>query len=193
MSSERVRASERYGPTIGSAGLLRVPETVDDGRMSAATGTLYVVATPLGNLEDLSPRAVRILGEVDLIAAEDTRRSSILLKAHAITTPMTSYFEHNEHIRGPKNPGGAGRGTIGGAHLGRRDARHLGPRLPVGQGRPRPRFPGPARARPERSDCRPSRSPACPPIASCSWDFFPRRPRRGVGLSTSWPPCPPPS
>jgi len=65
-------------------------------------GTLYVVATPLGNLEDLSPRAIRILGEVDLIAAEDTRRSGILLKAHAITTPMTSYFEHNEHIRGPK-------------------------------------------------------------------------------------------
>ena len=77
-------------------------ETVDDGRMSVAAGTLYVVATPLGNLEDLSPRAVRILGEVDLIAAEDTRRSSILLKAHAIATPMTSYFEHNEHVRGPK-------------------------------------------------------------------------------------------
>ncbi len=65
-------------------------------------GILYVVATPLGNLEDLSPRAVRILREVDLIAAEDTRRSGILLKSHAITTPMTSYFEHNEHIRGPK-------------------------------------------------------------------------------------------
>lgn len=70
--------------------------------MIAATGTLYVVATPLGNLEDLSPRAVRILGEVDLIAAEDTRRSSILLRSHAISTPILSYFEHNEHIRGPK-------------------------------------------------------------------------------------------
>jgi 16S rRNA (cytidine1402-2'-O)-methyltransferase len=66
------------------------------------SGTLYVVATPLGNLEDLSPRAVRILGEVDLIAAEDTRRSGILLKTHGIATPMTSYFEHNERIRGPK-------------------------------------------------------------------------------------------
>jgi 16S rRNA (cytidine1402-2'-O)-methyltransferase len=66
------------------------------------SGTLYVVATPLGNLEDLSPRAVRILGEVDLIAAEDTRRSGILLKTHAIATPMTSYFEHNERLRGPK-------------------------------------------------------------------------------------------
>jgi 16S rRNA (cytidine1402-2'-O)-methyltransferase len=72
------------------------------GVMGPPAGTLYVVATPLGNLEDLSPRAVRTLREVDLIAAEDTRRSSILLKFHAITTPMTSYFEHNEHVRGPK-------------------------------------------------------------------------------------------
>ena len=70
--------------------------------MSAGRGTLYVVATPLGNLEDLSPRAVRILGEVDLIAAEDTRRSSNLLRVHSITTPMTSFFEHNERIRGPR-------------------------------------------------------------------------------------------
>jgi 16S rRNA (cytidine1402-2'-O)-methyltransferase len=70
--------------------------------MTAGSGTLYVVATPLGNLEDLSPRAVRILGEVDLIAAEDTRRSSNLLRVHSITTPMTSYFEHNESIRGPR-------------------------------------------------------------------------------------------
>jgi len=82
--------------------LLWVLETEDDGEMSGGTGTLYVVATPLGNLEDLSPRAVRILGEVDLIAAEDTRRSSILLRSHSITTPMTSYFEHNERVRGPK-------------------------------------------------------------------------------------------
>jgi 16S rRNA (cytidine1402-2'-O)-methyltransferase len=71
------------------------------GVMTAA-GTLYVVATPLGNLEDLSPRAVRILGQVDLIAAEDTRRSGILLKTHGISTPMISYFEHNEHTRGRK-------------------------------------------------------------------------------------------
>jgi 16S rRNA (cytidine1402-2'-O)-methyltransferase len=86
----------------GEDGLLGAPKTGDDGRMNGATGTLYVVATPLGNLEDLSPRAVRVLGEVDLIAAEDTRRSSILLRAHSITTPMTSYFEHNEHARGPR-------------------------------------------------------------------------------------------
>jgi 16S rRNA (cytidine1402-2'-O)-methyltransferase len=57
---------------------------------------LFVVATPLGNLEDLSPRAVRVLRDVALIACEDTRRTATLLRAHGITTPSTSYFEHNE-------------------------------------------------------------------------------------------------
>jgi len=75
---------------------------VDDERVKPLPGALYVVATPLGNLEDLSPRAVRILAEVDLIAAEDTRRSSHLLKVHHITTSMMSYFEHNEHTKGEK-------------------------------------------------------------------------------------------
>jgi 16S rRNA (cytidine1402-2'-O)-methyltransferase len=64
--------------------------------VKSATGTLFVVATPLGNLEDLSPRAVRVLREVALIACEDTRRTATLLRAHSITTPSTSYFEHNE-------------------------------------------------------------------------------------------------
>ena len=67
--------------------------------MKASPGTLYVVATPIGNLEDLSPRAVRILRECDLIAAEDTRRSATLLRAHNIATPTISYFEHNENAR----------------------------------------------------------------------------------------------
>jgi len=75
---------------------------MDDERMKPLPGALYVVATPLGNLEDLSPRAVRILAEVDLIAAEDTRRSSHLLKVHRITTSMMSYFEHNENTKGEK-------------------------------------------------------------------------------------------
>ena len=70
--------------------------------MKPLSGALYVVATPLGNLEDLSPRAARILAEVDLIAAEDTRRSGHLLKAHGIATPMTSYFEHNENTKGKR-------------------------------------------------------------------------------------------
>lgn len=59
-------------------------------------GTLYLVATPIGNLEDMSPRAVRILREVALIAAEDTRHTGKLLKHFQIETPATSYFEHNK-------------------------------------------------------------------------------------------------
>jgi 16S rRNA (cytidine1402-2'-O)-methyltransferase len=57
---------------------------------------LYVVATPIGNLEDISYRAVRILAEVDLIAAEDTRHSRVLLSHYAISTPMQALHEHNE-------------------------------------------------------------------------------------------------
>jgi 16S rRNA (cytidine1402-2'-O)-methyltransferase len=63
-------------------------------------GTLYVVATPLGNLEDVTLRALRVLGEVDLIACEDTRRTARLLQAHGIRTATTSYFEHNERFKG---------------------------------------------------------------------------------------------
>lgn len=59
-------------------------------------GTLYLVATPIGNLEDMSPRAVRILREAILIAAEDTRHTGKLLKHFQIETPATSYFEHNK-------------------------------------------------------------------------------------------------
>lgn len=59
-------------------------------------GTLYLVATPIGNLEDMSPRAIRILREANLIAAEDTRHSGKLLKHFQIETPITSYFEHNK-------------------------------------------------------------------------------------------------
>jgi 16S rRNA (cytidine1402-2'-O)-methyltransferase len=59
-------------------------------------GTLYLVATPIGNLEDMSPRAVRVLREASLIAAEDTRHTGKLLKHFAIETPLTSYFEHNK-------------------------------------------------------------------------------------------------
>lgn len=58
-------------------------------------GTLFVVATPIGNLEDITFRAVRILSEVDLIAAEDTRHTKILLMKYQITTPLTSYHKFN--------------------------------------------------------------------------------------------------
>jgi 16S rRNA (cytidine1402-2'-O)-methyltransferase len=59
-------------------------------------GTLYLVATPIGNLEDMSRRAIRILREASLIAAEDTRHTGKLLKHFEIETPITSYFEHNK-------------------------------------------------------------------------------------------------
>jgi 16S rRNA (cytidine1402-2'-O)-methyltransferase len=59
-------------------------------------GTLFVVATPIGNLEDITMRALRVLREVALIAAEDTRRTAHLLARHAIPTPTTSLHEHNE-------------------------------------------------------------------------------------------------
>lgn len=65
------------------------------------SGTLFVVATPIGNLEDITLRALRVLREVDLIACEDTRRTRILLDRHGIQTATTSYFEHNKLRKGP--------------------------------------------------------------------------------------------
>jgi 16S rRNA (cytidine1402-2'-O)-methyltransferase len=70
--------------------------------MPALSGTLYVVATPIGNLEDVTLRAVRVLREVALIACEDTRRTARLLQAHQISTPTTSFFEHNERWKGER-------------------------------------------------------------------------------------------
>ncbi len=64
------------------------------------SGTLYLCATPIGNLEDMTFRAVRILQEVDLIAAEDTRNSVKLLNHFDIYTPMTSYHEYNKYDKG---------------------------------------------------------------------------------------------
>ncbi len=64
--------------------------------------TLYVVPTPIGNLEDMTYRAVRILGEVDLIAAEDTRQTMKLCRHFGIETKLVSYHEHNKHVSGPR-------------------------------------------------------------------------------------------
>jgi 16S rRNA (cytidine1402-2'-O)-methyltransferase len=70
--------------------------------VSERPGTLFVVATPIGNLEDVTLRAVRILREVALVACEDTRRTARLLQAHGIATPTTSFFEHNERWKGER-------------------------------------------------------------------------------------------
>ena len=64
------------------------------------SGTLYLVSTPIGNLGDISPRALEILGSVDLIAAEDTRRTVQLLNHFEISKPLTSYHEHNKRAKG---------------------------------------------------------------------------------------------
>src|SRR5512134_2461241 len=68
----------------------------------AMSGTLYVVATPIGNLEDVTLRALRVLREVDVVACEDTRRTRALLAHFDIHTPTLSYFEHNKLARGPQ-------------------------------------------------------------------------------------------
>ena len=65
-------------------------------------GILYVVATPIGNLEDITFRALRVLREVAIIAAEDTRRTARLLQHYSISTPTTSLHEHNERTRTPE-------------------------------------------------------------------------------------------
>src|SRR5436189_140084 len=66
------------------------------------SGVLYVVATPIGNLEDVTARALRVLREVDVIACEDTRRTRGLLAHFDIHTPTVSYYEHNKLVRGPQ-------------------------------------------------------------------------------------------
>ena len=63
--------------------------------------TLYIVATPIGNMEDITLRALRVLEEVGLIAAEDTRKTRHLLSAYGIKTPLTSYHEHNKRAKLP--------------------------------------------------------------------------------------------
>jgi len=85
---------------VSSKGLEVSELTLDPSRRTA--GTLHVVATPVGHLDDVTLRAIRVLREVDLVACEDTRQTAKLLRAHGIATPTTSYFEHNEKWKGEK-------------------------------------------------------------------------------------------
>lgn len=71
-------------------------------RPSSMGGTLFLVATPIGNLEDITRRAVRVLSEVDQVAAEDTRHTRRLLDHLGIRAPLVSLFEHNERRRAPE-------------------------------------------------------------------------------------------
>ena len=75
-------------------------ESFNEEKNKIEKGTLYLVATPIGNLADLSERAIKVLSEVDFIAAEDTRNSLRLLSYLGISKPMISYFEHNKKERG---------------------------------------------------------------------------------------------
>ena len=70
--------------------------------MNTPSGTLYLVSTPIGNLEDITLRALRVLKEVNLVAAEDTRQTRRLLTHYNIHTPLTSYFEGNQQVKGDK-------------------------------------------------------------------------------------------
>lgn len=81
------------------AGRAKASEQIRERTMA---GTLYLCATPIGNLEDMTFRAVRVLKDADLIAAEDTRNSIKLLNHFDIHTPMTSYHEHNKYEKGKK-------------------------------------------------------------------------------------------
>jgi 16S rRNA (cytidine1402-2'-O)-methyltransferase len=101
----RAQGGERLN---GPGRALAVPEPAlgDDSLApppaALPAGTLFVVATPIGNLEDITLRALRVLREVDLVAAEDTRRTRALLEAHGVHAPLISYFEHNQARRGPE-------------------------------------------------------------------------------------------
>src|SRR6266542_3652370 len=93
-------------------------------------GTLYVVATPIGNLEDVTLRALRVLKEVGLIACEDTRRTRTLLAHFGIHAPVTSYFEHNKLTKGPAILRALSEGKSVGWDAGGRHRRAVGRRRP---------------------------------------------------------------
>ncbi|WP_456407456.1 16S rRNA (cytidine(1402)-2'-O)-methyltransferase, partial [Thiolapillus sp.] len=91
---------KRYGVSIAHRPFAQIKEAAEyrmsEPEVSNSQGTLYIVSTPIGNLDDMSQRAIRVLRQVDRIAAEDTRHSRRLLQQHGIDTPMMALHEHNE-------------------------------------------------------------------------------------------------
>lgn len=73
---------------------------MDTEKNKVLGGTLYLVATPIGNLSDMTERALKVLSQVDFVAAEDTRNTGVLLSRFGISKPLVSYFEHNKRQRG---------------------------------------------------------------------------------------------
>ena len=92
-TARRPRPLDREGKGVVAQGAAKLDMEV---RMPNGAGKLYVVATPIGNLGDLSPRAAKVLGSVKLILAEDTRVSQLLLANQGIQTPLRAYHAHNE-------------------------------------------------------------------------------------------------
>ena len=93
--TEKQNSSLPESPTLLAGSSKATPERVERGGRGTG-GTLFIVATPIGNLEDMTIRAIRVLKEVHLIAAEDTRRTRVLLDNYQISTPMTSLHDWNE-------------------------------------------------------------------------------------------------
>jgi 16S rRNA (cytidine1402-2'-O)-methyltransferase len=107
------RFEDRHAEVIKSvyfAFVLWLSRSMDAPLPPLTAGTLYLVATPIGNLEDITLRALRVLRECDVVAAEDTRRTGQLLKHFEISKPLLSYFQFNEARRSEEIIGHLGRG-----------------------------------------------------------------------------------
>ena len=157
-------------------------------------GTLYVVATPIGHLDDITVRALRVLREVAVVAAEDTRRTGNMLRHFGISTRLISLRHHNERTRAASMVELLSPRSVGGAGYGCRYARHLGPGAPPWSAWPAParfawnRSPGPARWPP------PSPWRAWRTTRSCFWAsrlFGRKTENSGSPALNGWRPRPP--